>query len=559
MGQVEQPFGISEAEQRFLLRRISRGDQTARERLLRAYEPLVGAIARHHAAPGTADYEDRCQEGRIALIAALGAFKPDQGASFGSYAKQWLIGAMKRDPLRVVDATLGLEDDEIPAEPEADDGVHLIGGFVGGEESGRDAYLQHAQREFADVLERFTAWLGEGGIAGEVNPRVWGHLCRAERELLAAVREGQGGALARLEQKYSQLLADFIPDERAHRSDELRLAPDARSAALAGLVAHAVELGSLPERAWYAKLAERGIHPRNGPGFVNVTQFRRRVLGGCLIGQEKVAQWIEAQLAREGEPAAAYLLVPLSEADLAALEESDGRSRAAYAALLEGIAQRLLGELHSELPGTEPEPRFRLSYRGANDELRLAHVRADGQLAALKTVAGSLMGHFDGWSEDEAVAYVLAGYVPPLDKLRARTRRGLFRAASRITYDADPRTSPAALAAFHGRLRKRWVEGRDRLLADKALALASFVERAWGPEVSWEELQGRWNEEHPTGDLHSEHSVNQFATECRDAWERLTGEIWPQSVRSARKLRQELDAAHARRRERSEPDQPPPT
>ncbi len=127
MGQVEQPFGISEAEQRFLLRRISRGDQTARERLLRAYEPLVGAIARHHAAPGTADYEDRCQEGRIALIAALGAFKPDQGASFGSYAKQWLIGAMKRDPLRVVDATLGLEDDEIPAEPEADDGVKRTG------------------------------------------------------------------------------------------------------------------------------------------------------------------------------------------------------------------------------------------------------------------------------------------------------------------------------------------------------------------------------------------------------------------------------------------------
>ena len=168
MGQGEQPFGIGEAQQRSLLRRIARGDQAAREQLLRAYEPLVGSIARRYAAPGTVDYEDCCQEGRIALIGALGAFKPDAGASFGSYAKQWLIGALKRDPTRVVDATLGLEDEEIPDDPKADDGVQLMGEFVGGEESGRDAYLQHAQREFADVLERFTAWLGEGGTAGEV-------------------------------------------------------------------------------------------------------------------------------------------------------------------------------------------------------------------------------------------------------------------------------------------------------------------------------------------------------------------------------------------------------
>ena len=340
MDRDEQPFGISESEQRSLLGRIARGDEAARERLLRAYEPLVGSIARRSAAPGTVDYEDRCQEGRIALIGALGAFKPDAGASFGSYAKQWLIGAMKRDPSRAIEARLGLEDDEIPEDPGADDHVHLMGQFVGGQESGRDAYLQHASGEFADVLGHFAGWLAEGGMSGEVNPRVWGHLCRAEHELLAAVREGQSGALARLEQKYSQLLADFIPDERAHRSDELRLGPDARSAALAGLVAHAVAVGSLPERAWHARLAERGICPHNGPGFVPVEQFRRRVLAGRLIAQEEVAQWIEAQLAREGEPAPAYLRVPLSEAELAALEGPAGKNRAAYATLLAGTAAR---------------------------------------------------------------------------------------------------------------------------------------------------------------------------------------------------------------------------
>jgi RNA polymerase sigma factor (sigma-70 family) len=554
--QDEQPFGIGEAQVRSLLRRIARGDQAAREQLLEAYEPLVGSIARRYAAPGSVDYEDCCQEGRMALIAALRAFKPDQGASFGTYAKHWVAGAMKKDSSRAVAESLGLEADEVA---EDSDEVQLVGEFVGGQQSGRDPYLLHGQREFDDVLGRFAEWLTQGGLPGEVNRRVWGHLCRAERELLVAVRQNEGGALAKLEQKYLQLCADFIPDERRHRSDELRLGPDARSAALAGLVAHAVEAGSLPERAWYAKLAEQGIRPQSGPGFVAVRQFRERALPGGLIAEAQVAAWIEAQLAREGEPAAAYLKVPLREDELFVLAEPDGDTREAYASLLRGLAQRLAAEPAGELPGAQPEPRLRLCYAAPDGELRLAQIRADGQLAALKAVATSLTAHFDLWSEDEAVAYVLSGYVPPLDKLRARTRRGLFRAASRITYDVDPRTSPAALAEFHTRLRKRWVEGRDRLLADKALAMAGYVECHWRPDVSWEELQRHWNEEHPAGELHSEVSVNQFATECRDAWERLTGEIWPQSVRAARKLRHDLDAARVRRKQRSLPDEQPPT
>ena len=82
-----------------------------------------------------------------------------------------------------------------------------------------------------------------------------------------------------------------------------------------------------------------------------------------LIAQEQVAQWIEAQLAREGEPAAAYLRVPLSEAELAALEDLPA-NRAAYASLLAGIALALADESQGELPGAQPEPRLRLSYRG---------------------------------------------------------------------------------------------------------------------------------------------------------------------------------------------------
>ena len=80
-------------------------------------------------------------------------------------------------------------------------------------------------------------------------------------------------------------------------------------------------------------------------------------------------------------------------------------------------------------------------------------IRADGTLARLKIVVASLLGRFDSWFEEEAVAFVLAGVVPPLDKLRAQARGGLYRAASRIRLDCDPRTAPAEVAAFYEQLR----------------------------------------------------------------------------------------------------------
>ena len=325
--------------------------------------------------------------------------------------------------------------------------------------------------------------------------------------------------------------------------------PDARSAALAALVAQAVSAGSLPERAWHAAKATQGTAPARGPGFPEVTECRTRLLPAGLIDPSRVASWIEAQAAREGGPAGAYLKVPLTEAEQETLGQNGGHARASYAALLGALAGRLAGEAEGELPATILEWPELLTYENPGGKPRLLRIRGDRELAFLKTVARSLTGHFDCWSEPEAVAFVLSGWVPPLAKLRARTRRGLYRAASRITYDVDPRTSPAALAEFHRRLRRRWVEGRDRLLGDKALALAVFADAAWQPGASWEELKERWNREHPPGDaLHSELPTNQFATECRGAWERLTNEIWPQGSRAARHLRAELDAVRAKRR-----------
>ncbi len=566
----ETPFGISQAEERSLLRRIARGDEAAHQRLLGAFEPLVAAAARRYAPPGSATYEDLCQQGRIGLLGAVKAYKAGAETRFGAYAKSWVEGAVKKGVAASGSETLGLEADKLAldedgqsegasAEAGEEEGeapgrrgaghVTVIGELVGGQASGRDAYLLHAADEFADVAHLFGNWLAQEGHPEEINPRVWTYLQRAEHELLVRAREVDTLALAQLQQKYDLACELLLPDGRPRRSEGLVIEPDARSAALAALVAQAVSAGSLPERAWHAAKATQGTAPARGPGFPEVTECRTRLLPAGLIDPSRVASWIEAQAAREGGPAGAYLKVPLTEAEQETLGQNGGHARASYAALLGALAGRLAGEAEGELPATILEWPELLTYENPGGKPRLLRIRGDRELAFLKTVARSLTGHFDCWSEPEAVAFVLSGWVPPLAKLRARTRRGLYRAASRITYDVDPRTSPAALAEFHRRLRRRWVEGRDRLLGDKALALAVFADAAWQPGASWEELKERWNREHPPGDaLHSELPTNQFATECRGAWERLTNEIWPQGSRAARHLRAELDAVRAKRR-----------
>jgi hypothetical protein len=151
------------------------------------------------------------------------------------------------------------------------------------------------------------------------------------------------------------------------------------------------------------------------------------------------------------------------------------------------------------------------------------------------------------------VGFILSGAIPPLDRLRARTRKGLYAAASRILLDVDPRTSSKEVAAFYNRLRVGWVRGRDRPMSDKHLALAIFTDANWRGGASWFEFYERWNAEHTEGDeLHSAVGAKQFAVECRDAWERVTGELWPGSERAARRLAGDVAAARARRAARQQ-------
>lgn len=318
---------------------------------------------------------------------------------------------------------------------------------------------------------------------------------------------------------------------RDHRAREPFVGPDRRSRTLAGMVAHAVVWGTLAERVARAR-RRRGVPVT--PGVREVGEFRRRFLRDRLLAGDEIAPWVEEQLGREGPPASAYLRVPIFDDDIATRPLA-GFAKT-YADFLCQAAKRLREGGDAELPAAVVSEPLSLSYGPPGGSIGSARIRGDGVLAELKAVATILCDRLGGWREDEAVGFVLAAVAPPLDKLRATSRDGLYQAASRITLDCDPRLTRHEVADLYEDLRRRWLKGGDLLMTERGLALAAFTDRHWGSGVRWADLLALWNLAHPAGDeLHYGRPLNQFATECRVFWERVTGEPWPGGTRTRAK------------------------
>ena len=247
---------------------------------------------------------------------------------------------------------------------------------------------------------------------------------------------------------------------------------------------------------------------------------------------------------REGQPAAAYLRVPLTAQDLESCGELGLASSAgAYAAWCERTAARLRQSDQVELPEVRSHPPAILLF-GSPEEPHLVRIRADGTLARLKVVVANLLGRFDSWFEEEAVAFVLAGVVPPLDKLRAQARGGLYRAASRIHLDCDPRTAPARSRPSMNSCGSASSKAGTGAWKTRAWPWPSLPRSSGDPAAAGQSCRSSGTLPTRPGDpLHSEVSLNQFRTECRLSWERLSGELWPGGKRAKRKLQDDIAAA----------------
>ena len=263
----DKPPLMGAAEEDLLLARVARGDQSSRDRLVLAHQGLVGAIAARQARRSGTPYEELFQEGMTGLLEAIEKFDRTQGTRLVTYATYLIEGRIKR--------ALGRSTME-------------------------DLYPD------MDVL---VAPAGEDGD-------------RDDGEEVA-------DSISRLERT-----VDFLPaNARSHK--KVRAAaptePDERSAALAAVLAHAVEFGSLPEQSYYARLAERKIRPHLGPGFGEIRAFRDRHLGGGLIAPDEVAGWIARQAAAEGPPVCSLF------ARAASWRRSRGARRATYEQVAGGL------------------------------------------------------------------------------------------------------------------------------------------------------------------------------------------------------------------------------
>ncbi len=82
-------------EEKMLSRRISAGDASARDRMVRANLRLVVNIARGYGSKGL-PLPDLIEEGNLGLLRAVEGFDPDMNTRFSTYASYWIKQSIKR-------------------------------------------------------------------------------------------------------------------------------------------------------------------------------------------------------------------------------------------------------------------------------------------------------------------------------------------------------------------------------------------------------------------------------------------------------------------------------
>jgi RNA polymerase sigma factor (sigma-70 family) len=84
------------AAERQLVLAARSGDPEMRDRLVDAFMPLVGSVARIYRDSATVDRGELMQEGVVGLLRALDRFDPSRGTPFWAYASWWVRQAMQQ-------------------------------------------------------------------------------------------------------------------------------------------------------------------------------------------------------------------------------------------------------------------------------------------------------------------------------------------------------------------------------------------------------------------------------------------------------------------------------
>jgi RNA polymerase sigma factor (sigma-70 family) len=90
------PAGGNERSERALVAQAQSGNQAAREALVRAYMPLISAVALAYRPVAAVHRDELTQEGVVGLLRALERYEPDRGVPFWPYAAWWVRQAMQQ-------------------------------------------------------------------------------------------------------------------------------------------------------------------------------------------------------------------------------------------------------------------------------------------------------------------------------------------------------------------------------------------------------------------------------------------------------------------------------
>jgi hypothetical protein len=258
-----------------------------------------------------------------------------------------------------------------------------------------------------------------------------------------------------------------------------------------------------------------------------VAAFREEALAGRLLSRRQLPCWIEAQARREGAAGARLTAAspPRKPLDwLFAPADSD-------------VAPVPRGQAQISAEGTRENPTVAvtltshlLQYDASQGTLVLIPVCSGGRLGRPKRIVSGSDGVCarSGWSESEAVSFVLCGCVPTRPRARVVLRPGAYRALDRVELSLAAELSAKEVAALYRDVRPGQRDARSRRIGKKQLALALFADEARGEERSWKALRRRWNRHYPDwrfkagGDPHA----RQFARAAKRAWLRISGERW---------------------------------
>lgn len=282
-----------------------------------------------------------------------------------------------------------------------------------------------------------------------------------------------------------------------------------------------------PAPGWLCEAAAAVILAAEVAEYPGVQGFRADVLGGRLLDEDHLVEWLQ-QRAREEIFPDLWLtnsVVPVGhgEAVLAALEKRygdlprDERGDPLPLSITITLDPRRIWQ--------QVSPRYlRCTVRDPGTKQRYVHqcpTSVDGTLEWLRGY-GEALAALCSWSEPEAVRFILTGITPHLPRIRHSTR--FSHETVRVQITVDPAATPDDVKEYYQRVRKPMIS-RTRTHDAKHMVLALFTEQDPRREREpWREYLRRWNQtwgaDHP-GWVYSADQDVHFARDCRHVREHV--------------------------------------